>query len=68
MAVELVKIIRQNSGVDWILRKNIQAKMKVNVKRLLKKYSYPSYKQILATENIMKQAELLCMDMGISAV
>jgi type I restriction enzyme, R subunit len=65
MAVELVKIIRQNSGVDWTLRKNIQAKMKANVKRLLKKYGYPPDKQMLATENILKQAELLCMDVGI---
>jgi type I restriction enzyme, R subunit len=65
MAVELVKIIRQNSGVDWTLRKNIQAKMKVNVKRLLKKYGYPPDKQMLATENVLKQAELLCMDVGI---
>lgn len=61
MAVELVKIIRQNSGVDWTLRKNIQAKMRISVKRLLKKYGYPPDKQLLATENILKQAELLCI-------
>ncbi len=60
IAAELVKIIRQNAGVDWTLRKNIQAKIKVNVKRLLKKYGYPPDKQKLATENILKQAELLC--------
>jgi type I restriction enzyme R subunit len=29
MAAELVQIIRQNTGVDWTLRKNIQAKMRV---------------------------------------
>jgi type I restriction enzyme, R subunit len=67
MAAELVKIIRQNAGVDWTLRKNIQAKMKVNVKRLLKKYGYPPDKQKLATENILKQAEFLCMDVGFSS-
>jgi len=67
MAVELVKIIRQNVGVDWTLRKNIQAKIMVNVKRLLKKYGYPPDKQKLATENILKQAELLCRDVGSSA-
>lgn len=61
MAAELVKIIRQNTGVDRILRKNIQAKIRVNVKRLLKKYGYPPEKQKLATENILKQAELLCI-------
>ncbi|WP_410510363.1 type I restriction endonuclease subunit R [Methanosarcina hadiensis] len=66
MAAELVKIIRQNAGVDWTLRKNIQAKIKVSVKRLLKKYGYPPDKQKLATENILKQAELLCRDAGFS--
>jgi len=45
MAAELVKTIRQNAGVDWTLRKNIQAKIRVNVKRLLKKYGYPLDKQ-----------------------
>jgi len=66
MAAELVKIIRQNAGVDWTLRKNIQAKMRVSVKRLLKKYGYPPDMQKLATENILKQAELLCRDVGVS--
>lgn len=66
MAAELVKIIRQNAGVDWTLRKNIQAKIKVSVKRLLKKYGYPPDKQKLATESILKQAELLCRDAGVS--
>ncbi|WP_048172800.1 type I restriction endonuclease subunit R [Methanosarcina sp. 2.H.A.1B.4] len=67
MAAELVKIIRQNAGVDWTLRKNIQAKMKVSVKRLLKKYGYPPDMQKLATENILKQAEMICRDAGVSA-
>jgi len=61
MAAELVKIIRQNAGVDWTIRKNIQAKIRVNVKRLLNKYGYPPDKQELATKNILKQAELLCI-------
>jgi len=67
MAAELVRIIRQNAGVDWTLRKNIQAKIKVSVKRLLKKYGYPPDKQKLATDNVLKQAELLCRDAGFSA-
>ncbi|NLN44008.1 MAG: DUF3387 domain-containing protein [Methanosarcina sp.] len=67
MAAQLVQIIRQNAGVDWTLRKNIQAKIRVSVKRMLKKYGYPPDKQKLATENILKQAELLCKDAGISA-
>jgi type I restriction enzyme R subunit len=64
MAAEFVQIIRQNAGVDWTLRKNIQAKMRVSVKRMLKKYGYPPDKKKLATENILKQAELLFAGMG----
>jgi len=41
--------------------------MKVSVKRLLKKYGYPPDMQKLATENILKQAELICRDVGVSA-
>lgn len=66
MAAELVGIIRKNAGIDWTLRKNIQAKMRVSVKRLLKKYGYPPDKQKLATKSILKQAELLCKDVGVS--
>ncbi|MDD3318337.1 MAG: DUF3387 domain-containing protein [Methanosarcina sp.] len=61
-AAELVQIIRQNAGVDWTLRKNIQVKMRVSVKRMLKKYGNLPDKKKLATENILKQAELLCRD------
>ncbi len=61
IAAELVKIIRQNAGVDWTIRKNIQAKIRINVKRLLNKYGYPPDKQKLAINNILKQAELLCI-------
>jgi len=32
--------------------------LKVAVKRILRKYGYPPDKQKLATENILKQAEL----------
>uniref|UniRef100_Q46BJ6 Type I site-specific deoxyribonuclease n=1 Tax=Methanosarcina barkeri (strain Fusaro / DSM 804) TaxID=269797 RepID=Q46BJ6_METBF len=34
---------------------------------MLKKYGYPPDKQKLATENILKQAELLCRDVRGSA-
>ncbi len=67
MAAELVGIIRKNAGIDWTLRKNIQAKMRISVKRLLKKYGYPPDKRKLATESILKQAELLCRDVSFEA-
>lgn len=50
----------------WNQRKNVQAKMRVNVKRLLKKYGYPPDMQKIATQNILEQAELVCKDVVIA--
>ncbi len=62
MAQELVEIIRRNVTVDWTLRDNVQAKLRVLVKRLLKKYGYPPDKQQKATDTVLDQAKLLCKD------
>ncbi|WP_370574625.1 type I restriction enzyme endonuclease domain-containing protein [Methanomethylovorans sp.] len=67
MAVELVGLIRNNATIDWTVRKNIQAKMRVSVKKLLKKYGYPSDMQLLATKNILEQAEMMCRDIAMVA-
>ena len=67
MAVELVGLIRNNATIDWTVRKNIQAKMRVSVKKLLKKYGYPPDMQLLATKNILEQAEMMCRDVAVTA-
>jgi type I restriction enzyme R subunit len=41
--------------------------MRVSVKKLLKKYGYPPDMQILATKNILEQAELMCSDIVATA-
>jgi len=38
MAWELVETVRKNVRTDWTLRENVQARLRVLVKRLLKKY------------------------------
>ena len=62
IAQELTKTIRNNVSIDWTLKENVQAKLRVMVKRVLKKYGYPPDKQKKATELILKQAELICKD------
>ena len=62
MARELVETIRRNVSIDWTLRDGVQAKLRVMVKRLLKKYGYPPDKQQKATETVLDQAKLLCKD------
>jgi type I restriction enzyme R subunit len=59
LARELVKTVRQNVTIDWTVRESARAKLRVMVKRLLRKYGYPPYKQEKATQTVLKQAELL---------
>ena len=62
MAHELVEMIRKNVTIDWTLRDNVQANLRVKVKHLLKKYKYPPDKQQKATDTVLDQAKLLCKD------
>lgn len=61
IAKELVETVRNNVTIDWKLRENIQAKLRVMVKRVLKKYGYPPDKQQKTTETV-DQANLISKD------
>lgn len=58
LARVLVTEVRKKATIDWTIKESVQAKLRVIVKRILRKYGYPPDKQALATENILKQAEL----------
>ena len=62
IARELVKTIRNNVTIDWTLRENVQANLRVMVKRVLRKYGYPPDKQKKATETVLEQAMLIAKD------
>jgi len=62
IARELVQAVRNNVTIDWTLRENVQAKLRVMVKRVLRKYGYPPNKEKKATEIVLEQATLLCKD------
>ena len=63
IAHELTKKIKENMSVDWHKRNNIRAKMRVEVRKLLKKYGYPPDLQKLAVENVVEQAELMASEL-----
>jgi len=54
----LVQKVKANTTIDWTIRESVRAKLRIIVKRILRQYGYPPDKQKLATENILKQAEL----------
>ena len=62
IAQELVKAVRSSITIDWTVRENVRAQMRVIVKRILRKYGYPPDKQARATELVLEQAEALCKD------
>jgi type I restriction enzyme R subunit len=59
IARELVEAVRNNVTIDWTLRENVRAQMRVLVKRILRKYGYPPDKQEKATRTVLEQAALL---------
>jgi len=62
IAQELVKAVRSNIKIDWTVRENVRAEMRVMIKRILRRYGYPPDKQARATELVLEQAEVLCRD------
>lgn len=59
IARELVEAVRRNVTIDWTIRENVRAQLRVLVKRILRKYGYPPDKQEKATQTVLEQAELL---------
>lgn len=60
IARDLTDSIKKSMSVDWSIRASVQAKMKMVIKRLLRKYGYPPDKTEKAVETVMEQAKLMC--------
>ena len=57
IAKVLLEQVRRDATIDWAERKNVQAKLKVNVKKTLAKYGYPPDQQAPATDMVLEQAK-----------
>jgi type I restriction enzyme R subunit len=62
LAVVLFEKVKQNASIDWTIKESVRAKLKVIVKRTLRQYGYPPDMQALATETVLKQAELIAYE------
>jgi len=63
LAVVLYEKVKANASIDWTIMESVKAKLKVIVKRTLRQYGYPPDMQKLATETILKQAELIAEEL-----
>jgi len=67
IARELVDTVRKNTSIDWTVRENVQAKMRIAVKKILRKHGYPPDMELKATETVIEQAKLLATDYSHSS-
>ncbi len=65
IARELVQKVRENATIDWTVKENVRAKLRVMVRRTLRKYGYPPDKQEKATQTVLEQAELIARDWAV---
>jgi type I restriction enzyme R subunit len=63
LAVVLYEKVKENASIDWTIKESVKAKLKVIVKRILRQYGYPPDMQALATETVLKQAELIAEEL-----
>ena len=66
IARELVETVKKNVTIDWTVRENVRAQLRVIVKRILRKYGYPPDKQEKATQTVLEQAELLSSEWALA--
>jgi type I restriction enzyme R subunit len=59
LLAKLVDTVKKNVTIDWTVRENVRAQLRVYVKRCLRKYGYPPDKQAKATITVLEQAEVL---------
>jgi type I restriction enzyme R subunit len=59
IARELVENVRNSVTIDWTLREDVRAKIRVMVRHILRKHGYPPDKQEKATQTVLEQAETL---------
>lgn len=64
IAMEVLKSVKGNATIDWTLKENVRARLRRDVKRILNRYGYPPDQQLIATENVLKQAELMADELS----
>lgn len=63
LAVILYEKVKNNATIDWTIKENVKAKLKVAIKRTLRQYGYPPDMQRLATETVLRQAESIAREL-----
>jgi type I restriction enzyme R subunit len=64
LAVVLTEQVKANASIDWTIKESVRSKLKVIVKRTLRQFGYPPDMQLLATQTVLKQAEMIANELN----
>jgi type I restriction enzyme, R subunit len=60
IAKDLAKTMKDHRTIDWEKKESAQARMRLHIKRVLRKWDYPPNKEPKAVEDVLEQAKLQC--------
>jgi type I restriction enzyme, R subunit len=64
IARELLQSVRNSTTIDWTIKESVQATLRRNIRRILRKYGYPPDKQEKAIQTVIEQAKLLAEELA----
>lgn len=59
----LTQKVKENASIDWTIKESVRSKLKIAVKRTLRQFGYPPDMEKLATETVLKQAEMIANEL-----
>jgi type I restriction enzyme R subunit len=63
IAQELLKTVRKNATIDWTIKESVQADLRRNIRRILRRFGYPPDLQEQAVNTVLTQAKMLAEDL-----
>jgi type I restriction enzyme R subunit len=63
IARELLLSVRNSTTIDWAIKESVQAILRRNIRRILRKHGYPPDLQERAVQTVIDQAKLLAEDL-----
>lgn len=59
IAVEVNKIVHDNTSIDWEIKESVRAGLRVAIKKVLRRYGYPPDMQDKAVQQVLDQAKMI---------
>jgi type I restriction enzyme, R subunit len=58
-AMKLLDSVRNSTTIDWTIKESVQASLRRNIRRILRKNGYPPDKEEKVIQTVIEQAKLL---------